>query len=262
MWEEETLLPKLVEEATVLQQELLAPGVYRLALKAPQIASQAQPGQFVHVRVAATAAPLLRRPISIAGASEDGTLILIYRIVGEGTKLLSSLVAGDTLDLMGPLGNGFKLEGKQPLLVGGGVGLAPLLFLAQRLCPLPVKIVLGGRCQEDLFWLDLFRGVCSQLIATTDDGSCGLQGTVVAGLPGALKQGVDGVFSCGPEPMMQAVAAWAAQKKLPCQVSLEKHMACGVGACLSCTCADKEGKRRKVCTDGPVFQAEEVFYDA
>ena len=160
-WEEETLLPKLVEEAIVLQQELLAPGVYRLALKAPQIARQAQPGQFVHVRVAVTAAPLLRRPISIAGAQEDGTLILIYRVVGEGTKLLSALAAGATLNLMGPLGNGFKLEGKQPLLVGGGVGLAPLLFLAQRLCPLPVKIVLGGRCQEDLFWLDLFRGVCS-----------------------------------------------------------------------------------------------------
>ena len=121
MWEEETLLPKLVEEATVLQQELLAPGVYRLALKAPQIARQAQPGQFVHVRVAATAAPLLRRPISIAGAQEDGTLILIYRVVGEGTKLLSAMTAGAALDLMGPLGNGFKLEGKQPLLVGGGV---------------------------------------------------------------------------------------------------------------------------------------------
>ena len=104
--------------------------------------------------------------------------------------------------------------------------------------------------------------MCSQLIATTDDGSCGLQGTVVAGLPEALKQGVDSVFTCGPEPMMQAVASWAAQEKLSCQVSLEKHMACGVGACLSCTCADKEGKRRKVCTDGPVFQAEEVFYDA
>ena len=201
MWEEETLLPKLVEEATVLQQELLAPGVYRLALKAPQIARQAQPGQFVHVRVAATAAPLLRRPISIAGAQEDGTLILIYRVVGEGTKLLSALAAGATLNLMGPLGNGFKLEGKQPLLVGGGVGLAPLLFLAQRLCPLPVKIVLGGRCQEDLFCLDLFRGVCSQLIATTDDGSCGLQGTVVAGLPEALAQ-----QPCLPNP-------WVSPKK-------------------------------------------------
>lgn len=254
-------MPKLVEWATVLQQELLAPGVYRLALEAPEIAKQAQPGQFVHVRVAATAAPLLRRPISIAGANADsGVLVLIYRVVGEGTELLSQLHAGDGLDLMGPLGTGFRLDAQRPLLVGGGMGLAPLLFLAQRLCPAPTQVVLGGRCREDLFWTDLFREVCPQLIVTTDDGSCGIAGNVTAGLPEALRRGdADRVCACGPEPMMRAVAAWAHEQGLPCQVSLEEHMACGVGACLSCTCATRGGERRKVCSDGPVFWAGEVF---
>ncbi|MBP2653658.1 MAG: Dihydroorotate dehydrogenase electron transfer subunit [Firmicutes bacterium] len=254
-------LPKMVVRSKVLANELIGPLVWRLTLSAPQIAAVAKPGQFVHVRVMDSLAPLLRRPISIAEVyAAEGTISLIYRVVGQGSAIMAEAKPGSELDLMGPLGNGFSLEAERPLLVGGGIGLAPLVYLAQALCPRPVTILMGGRTKEEMYWQDIFKNLCQNIYITTDDGSLGQQGFTVDALDDILAKGnFDFVYSCGPRPMLAGVARLAKLHNVLCQVSLEDYMACGVGACLSCTCAGNDGKRRKICSDGPVFMAGEVL---
>ena len=251
---------KFVEETPILVHEPLIAGVYKLVVQAPVIAAKCQPGQFVMLRQPWWTDPFLRRPLSIAGANEkEGTVTLIYRVVGHGTELLEAARVGDTLDMMGPLGRGFDLAGGRLLLVGGGMGLAPLLFAAERCCPTPIDVLAGGRTGDELFWVKLFQGVCDQVHVTTDDGSLGSCGTCVDALPSLLDSGgYAGVLSCGPRPMMQRVAELAQAAGIPTQVSLEEHMACGLGVCLSCTCGAKDGGTRQVCKDGPVFPATEV----
>ena len=255
-------LTKVIEQSPVLDNSLLTAGVFRLVVKAPKIAAQCAPGQFVMVRLTQLADPLLRRPISIAGAdAEAGTLTLICRIVGRGTDLLSMIRPGELLDIMGPLGRGFDLTGKRPLLVGGGIGLAPLLYVAASYCPEPVEVLAGGRTCEELFWTKLFEETCQAVHVTTDDGSLGICGTCADALPDILKNGqYDMVMTCGPRPMMQRVAVEAAKFGIRTQISLEEHMACGLGACRSCTCSAADGETRQVCKDGPVFWAEEVAW--
>lgn len=251
---------KVVEQACILSNQALSADVCRMVVESPQVASSSMPGQFVMVRSSNTMDPLLRRPLSIAGADpRQGTLTLIYRIVGRGTQLMQSLSVGTTLDVMGPLGRGFDLSVRNLLLVGGGIGLAPLLFAAERCCPHPVDVLAGGRTKDELFWTELFRHSCQNVHVTTDDGSLGICGTCADALPELLANGrYGGVLTCGPRPMMMRVAALAKSAGVPTQVSLEEHMACGVGACLACTCGAADGKSRQVCKDGPVFWAEEV----
>lgn len=251
---------KFVELASILAHEPLIAGVYKLVLQSPRIAAACQPGQFVMLRQPWWTDPFLRRPLSIAGAvAEEGTVTLIYRVVGHGTELLEAARVGDRLDMMGPLGRGFALANGRLLLVGGGMGLAPLLFAAQRCCPAPVDVLAGGRTSDELFWVKLFQNVCDQVHVTTDDGSLGSCGTCVDALPQLLRHGgYEGVLTCGPRPMMKRVAELALAAGVPTQVSLEEHMACGLGVCLSCTCGAKDGGTRQVCKDGPVFPAAEV----
>lgn len=254
-----TRLPKVDERVKVLRQKRLASDVFALALAAPQIAGEARPGQFVQLGV--SGGVLLRRPLSIAdAAAESGVLTLIYRVVGKGTALLAALPEGAALDCLGPLGHGFDLNCETPLLVGGGMGVAPLLLLAKRLGG-KADILMGGRNAQELFWTEWFEGNVAQTFITTDDGSLGAKGFTVDLLPELLaKKAYDRVFVCGPQIMMEGVAKTAAAHGVPCQVSLEKRMACGIGACLSCTCESKDGgKRKKVCSDGPVFWAQEVL---
>ena len=253
-------LPKIAVDAVVTAHEILGPGVKKLVVKAPAIAGQAAPGQFVQLKIR-EGEPLLRRPLSIASVDPvAGTVDLIYRIVGKGTKVLADLPAGAVVNCLGPLGHGFSLECKAPLLVGGGMGIAPLLFLAERFAK-KAAILMGGRNQEEMFWPALYENKVQEIFVTTDDGSLGKQGFTVSLLPELLASGrYDRVFVCGPEIMMAAAAKIAAEYAVPCQVSMEKHMACGLGACLSCTCASKDGTKRKmVCQDGPVFWAQEVL---
>lgn len=254
-------MPKTITNATVIGQRVLNATTKLIEVYAPEIAKTAVPGQFVNVQVCKNTAPLLRRPFGVAGVNADnGTFIMIYRIIGEATHILAEVCSGDKLSIVGPLGHGFAMEAERPLLVGGGLGLAPLLYLAEGFCAQnkPIEILMGGRSEEELFWTDLYEDICQNIHITTDDGSCGVQGTVIALLPQLLDSGkYDCVYVCGPVPMMQAVAEVAAEKNIKCQVSLEKYMACGLGACLSCSCSGI-GKRLKVCTDGPVFWAEEV----
>lgn len=254
-------MPKTIVNATVIGQRVLNATTRLIEIRAPEIAKLATPGQFVNVKVCKNTAPLLRRPFGIAGVNvENGTFIMIYRIIGEATQILTEICSGDKLSIVGPLGHGFDTNAKKPLLVGGGLGLAPLLYLAEEFCQQGKKteILVGGRCEEEVFWTDLYEDICENVHVTTDDGSCGTQGNVNALLPQLLASGrFDCVYVCGPVPMMKAVAEVAAGAKVKCQVSLEKYMACGLGACLSCSCTGI-GKRLKVCTDGPVFWAEEV----
>lgn len=253
-------MKKSCVQADVAGNAAITRDVFQLLLRAPEIAAGAAPGQFVMLRLTGFTAPLLRRPFSIAGAdARTGLVSIIYRVVGEGTNHLAGIQTGGQLDLVGPLGKGFDLTAKRPLLVGGGMGLAPLLFAARRMCPCPVEVLAGGRTKEELFWTELFKDSCDQVNVTTDDGSLGFCGSCVDALPDLLATGrFDAVLTCGPRPMLRRVAECAARFGVPCQVSLEEFMACGIGACLSCTCGAKSGDTLQVCKDGPVFRAEEV----
>jgi dihydroorotate dehydrogenase electron transfer subunit len=251
-------MKKYLVDGEVLGQQSLSQDICVLTVKAPEIAQNAEPGQFVTVRSNHLTVPLLRRPFGVAGVDRDkGTFLIMYRIVGEATKLLAELKVGDTISVMGPLGHGFALTGKHPLLVGGGVGLAPLHFLAANLT-VPCDVVVGGRTADELFWTELFRDKTEHQFETTNDGSRGTKGFVTAVLPELLaSKAYDLVYVCGPSPMMHAVSEMVMKAGIPCQISLEKYMGCGLGACLSCTCSGI-GKRVKVCKDGPVFWAQEV----
>lgn len=170
--------------------------------------------------------------------------------------MLADACSGDELSIVGPLGHGFDLAHEKALIVGGGLGLAPCLFLAETKAG--CDLLMGGRNAAELFWTDLYEGKVDEVFITTDDGSAGVKGTVMAKLPELLASGkYTVVYVCGPVPMMKAVANACLEAKVPCQVSLEKFMACGLGACLSCAC-EGIGKRIKVCKDGPVFWAQEV----
>lgn len=250
---------KTLAQARIIENTAIAPMVKKMILYVPAIASLAKPGQFVHIKVGGS--QLLRRPLSIADAdAASGMLTLIYRIVGSGTAQMAMLMPDGAVDCMGPLGRGFELTGEKPLLVGGGMGIAPLLYLTKALCPKPAQVVMGGRNTAEMFWPDLFRQICHAVHITTDDGSLGFRGNTLHLLPALLaEKTIDMIYTCGPKIMMEGVAKLAKQAGIPCQVSLEEHMACGVGACLSCTCQATDGKRRKICSDGPVFYAGEVF---
>lgn len=245
-------------------------GVSRITFRSPQIARIARPGQFVMVRVADAGShdPLLRRPLSIHMV-EGEEVSLLVKVVGRGTEWLARLGRGVGLDVVGPLGNGFVLSEVQThCLVGGGIGIAPLAFLAATLhkerkgCR--IIVLHGARNKKELQGTASFQpGSVSEIHQATDDGSAGYHG-LVPELLGQMqwKKGEAALYCCGPWPMMQAVAAIARQRRTPCQVSLETTMACGVGACLGCT-VQSDGLTPNqfihVCKDGPVFDAEAIW---
>lgn len=217
----------------------------------------AQPGQFVQLKIPSNEFTL-RRPLGIADLNKD-RLTMFYRIVGRGTQFLSTVKENTTLDLIAPLGNGFNvIDGEKILLVGGGVGLAPLLFAAQTFNA--VDILIGGKtAPEAEMWSNEFKSAVDEMFVTTDDGSLGVKGFVSDLLPTVLSNNhYDAVFVCGPPVMMKNVAALVIDKNIRCEVSLESRMACGLGACLSCSIDTVDG-RKKVCKDGPVFDAQKIF---
>jgi dihydroorotate dehydrogenase electron transfer subunit len=252
-------LPKIAVDTEIVSNREIAGGVWEAVVQADEIAKNAKAGQFIHVGIKGGGV-LLRRPISISKIDRaGGRLHLVYRVVGKGTAILAKLKQGDSVNCLGALGSGFDADCKNALLVGGGMGIAPLRSLAMTLGREKASILMGGRNAAELFWQDMYKDLVKDLFITTDDGSLGVKGFTTELLPKLLKENCyDRIFVCGPEIMMKKVAQIAKEYNVPCQVSLEKRMACGIGACLSCTC-DSSAGRKKVCKDGPVFWAEEVF---
>ena len=246
--------------AVIHSQEKLAEGIYSMWLDAPEMAKAAVPGQFIAVYTN-DPSKLLPRPISICEIDkEDSSLHLVYRIAGKGTAEFSEKQTGDHLSVMGPLGNGFPLKGKKAFLIGGGIGIPPILELAKQLnCE--KQIVLGYR-NSDMFLLDEFKKQGEVYIAT-EDGSVGTKGNVLDAIrENALDAEV--IYACGPTPMLRALKNYAAENNIECWISMEEKMACGIGACLACVCKSKEVDghtnvhNKRVCKEGPVLLAEEV----
>ena len=257
---------KFQETVTVVSQKQIGTGIYDLTIQTKEIAAAAKAGQFVSV-YSNDASKLLPRPISLCGIDRKaGTLRLVYRVTGEhtGTEEFSKLQAGDTMKIMGPLGNGFTVEkGKKAFLIGGGIGVPPMLQLAKEMKDAGenFQIVMGYR-DAGTFLLDEFKEQGESFVAT-EDGSVGTKGNVLD----AIRENhldADVIYACGPTPMLRALKAYAEEQNMTCYVSMEERMACGIGACLACVCNSTEKdahsnvKNKRICKEGPVFNAKEV----
>lgn len=250
------------EIAKVISQESIATGVYSMWIQTKDIAAEAVAGQFISV-YCKDGAKLLPRPISICEVNkEEGTLRIVYRVVGGGTTEMSGYVSGDDIDILGPLGNGFmQREGKKAILIGGGIGIPPMVQLGKELKEMAeVQTVAGYR--DELFLIDELEKNGDVYIAT-EDGSTGTKGTVIDAIKVCAVTG-DVIYACGPTPMLRAIKEYALANDIECQISLEEKMACGIGACLGCVCKSKEKdhhtnvNNKRICKDGPVFLAQEV----
>ena len=253
-------------QAEVLDHQEIAPEHYVLTMDAPEIAESVQPGQFVMVRSLGTADPLLPRAYSVYSADpEGGCISIMYRVVGRGTSRLMLHEPGQQVHVWGPLGNRFDYpEGERVVLVGGGVGIPPLVFwaewLSQKAAQVEVIALVGAATSDFLVGLDHFRRAKALVRTATDDGSHGHPGYVTELLPQALEGANATIYACGPMPMLKAVAAIAEARGVPAQLALEAPMACGVGACLGCTVPKRDGGYLRVCTDGPVFTPEQIAW--
>lgn len=253
---------KRKEICTVISQEKIAEGIYSMWLQTEQIAGEAKAGQFISL-YCSDGARLLPRPISLCEIDrEKRTLRIVYRVAGKGTDEFSKKKAGDTIEVLGPLGNGFPLEegkGKRVFLMGGGIGIPPMLETAKELEA--QKIIIAGY-RDELFLTEELQAA-GELHLATEDGSAGTKGNVLDAIREQMLVG-DMIFACGPTPMLRAIKAYAEEQQMPCWISMEEKMACGVGACLACVCKSKEidhhsnVHNKRICKDGPVFLASEV----
>lgn len=249
-----------IERGPIRRHELVGPSVWRMEIELPRTSREAAPGQFINIKIP-DSAKLLRRPISIAGTDPGrGITEIFYRVVGEGTEALSRMRAGDVIDSLGPLGHGFTLPDGHLVGVGGGVGIAPILFASRRAAAGAFTAVIGGRNKDEVFWKDYFPKTLRELIVTTDDGSYGIKGFSISVLPDLFAKGdVTEVLTCGPGIMMKKVAEAAEAAGIRCEASLERRMGCGTGGCLACVAEKTAGGHVKVCKDGPVFDTKEVL---
>ena len=256
---------KVERKCRIVEKTQMGDAIYMVLAVGDMVrTSGVRPGQFVHIKCGD--ANLLRRPISICqwtGSGDGDTLTLVFEVRGEGTAWLARRPVGHTVDVLGPLGNGFEAEGGPYLLVGGGIGVPPLHACA---CYTGCSstAVLGFRSKDRAILLDRFEEDCIDIQIATDDGSLGYHGFVDALVRRELEKDrhYQGVLACGPRPMLRNVAKAAAEFGVPCQVSMEERMGCGVGACLVCAVTMKDGTVKHVCKDGPVFNAEEVDWYA
>ena len=235
----------------LMDNQPIAPDVYRMVLRGDTSAIT-KPGQFVNIKLSGL---FLRRPISVCDCTPD-TLTLVYKVVGKGTAQLSAMTEGE-LDLLTGLGNGYDLEkaGARPLLIGGGVGIPPLYMLCRLLLERAVRpcVLLGFNTASEIFLKDEFAALGADVTVTTVDGSMGVKGFVTDGMPDG---GYTYFYTCGPEPMLRAVAQHAVTSG---QLSFEERMGCGFGACMGCSCQTKYGSKR-ICKDGPVLEKEEIIW--
>lgn len=248
----------------VIEKTTLAKNIYSLTVSAPDAAKATHAGQFATINAPGYS---LRRPISICEYSRSkGTLRFVFEIRGKGTEAISHVNIGENLDILAPLGNGFNVpdSARRVVLVGGGIGVPPLLALAKKLGERSTAI-LGFRDYSRIILADEFEKYGANTAICTDDGSVGFNGMVTTPLDSTLKNvGADLVCACGPIPMLKAIAKVCAENNVPCQVSMEQRMGCGVGACVVCSCMTvRNGNEHyaRVCKDGPVFDAKEVRFD-
>lgn len=254
------------QELVVVSHASIARNIYELVVEGDLVADMREPGQFVHIKVGRGTDPLLRRPISICDVDvKKKRLTMIYRVEGRGTQLLAEYVPGESIDVLGPLGNGFPVSetapGQTAVLVGGGIGVPPLYYLSKQLTARGVRVihVIGFASARDVFYVDRFAELGDVHVATVD-GSFGTKGFVTDVLE-KEKIEFDTLYACGPSQMLKALEERYRHKKG--FLSLEQRMGCGVGACLACVCRLQEdetgAKYRKICSDGPVFPIGEVI---
>jgi len=286
-------------DAKILANEQIGPERYKMALSAPQIARQAQPGQFIHTRVSKSFLPLLRRPFSVHRV-QGQKIEILYKVVGKGTEILSRKKRGEYLDILGPLGTGYRLpqqekgqqeKGQQErgqvqylkesptaaskisdiILVAGGTGVASLLFLAESISvanpELSILVLIGAKNREELLCETDFRRMGCRVEVATENGKRGYKGLAsdllqkFLPLPGETRKPL--VFACGPSEMLKKIGKISRKRRFPCQVSLEECLACGVGACLGCVVKARGSTYiyKRVCKDGPVFDAGELIWE-
>lgn len=257
-------------KAEIVKIEKLKEDIYKFSIKAEEIVKNAKPGHFIEIRVVDAIEPLLRRPISIYNLDkENGILEFIFQVKGKGTALLAKRKVGEKLDIIGPLGYGtFSVKDyKKVAIIGGGIGMFPLYELAKELkekTNTNVHVYMGFRNKDLITLEEEFKNVSDKLTITTDDGSYGISGFAINELKKDCEtEAPDKIFACGPLPMLKAVQSFAKEKNIPCEISLEQKMACGIGVCLGC--AVKTAKSPSdapeywhVCKAGPVFNATDV----
>jgi dihydroorotate dehydrogenase electron transfer subunit len=281
--------------AKILSNKKVAESHFRMELACPEIASIARPGQFIHLLINQRRDPLLRRPFTIFRA-KNGSIEILFQVIGRGTRLLSQKRPGDEVRIMGPLGNSFFIlnELETAILVGGGIGIASLMMLAEELKQRGKRSIglIGAQNCRRILCVDEFQAVGAEVYVSTDDGSCGYHGLVTELLRKILSNPqkyrlhatrntqhatrnthhsslithhASCIYACGPDGMLKSVAKIAAEFHIPAQLALENRMACGVGACLGCVLKIKSAnggfEYRRVCTEGPVFDAQEIVWD-
>ena len=248
----------------LVKKEVLKEDIFKFSIEAEEIAKCAKPGQFLEIRVTDEIEPLLRRPISIYNI--NGNIVeFVFQVKGKGTEILSKRKEGEEIDILGPLGQGtFKFEGKKNIaVIGGGIGTFPLHELAKEAKgTAKVNMYLGFRSKDFVVLEEEFKKVSDKFVLTTDDGSYGEKGFAINFLKEDIEKGnIDSIFACGPLPMLKAVQALAKETKIPCQISLEERMGCGIGVCLGCAVkvnAGEETVYTHVCKAGPVFDSNVV----
>ena len=256
--------------AKVADNREVSPGFYRMRVKSAYLAKNTRPGQFFEVRCPEESGAFLRRPLGAHKINKDGVEML-YEVAGKGTAALSGMKEGQELDIIGPLGNGFEMpktkgQGQAVILVAGGIGVAPLVALAESLGKRGNMTAIIGACKKShvLSESDMKKAGARVMIAT-EDGSKGVRGLCTDLLTKALLA-IKGkrtaiIYACGPVGMLKAIANIAGKNNIACQVSMEEHMACGVGVCLGCPVKMKKtGEYKMVCKDGPVFDAKEIVW--
>jgi dihydroorotate dehydrogenase electron transfer subunit len=248
----------------VTAHHALCGNFYKLVLQNKSIAAKAKPGQFVNLRIDKGFDLLLRRPLSIH-LVKDGHLEIIYKVVGRGTEKLSQVKVQDTINVIGPLGRGYTLTEGKTILIGGGTGIASLAFLAATLKnkfnQIPT-VLIGARTKEELLCSEVLEKIGCLVKTATDDGSQGFHGLVTElfrEMVAIFSTHPSMVYSCGPLPMLRELSSLCRHFRIPCEVSLEEHMGCGVGACMGCVVKGAKGEYLRVCKDGPVFNAKEVL---
>ncbi len=254
-------------KAKIIEHKKVAQGFYKMRLASGFLAKNSTPGQFVEIKCSEGGEVLLRRPLGVHRILNGGIEVL-YEVVGKGTELLSRKRPGDSVDVIGPLGNGFFIkrttndERRTTILIAGGVGVAPLVALAEELRKKKavVTVIIGAKTKEHILCESNFKKMGCEVKVSTEDGSKGHKGLATDLLLLTMDYQLFTIYACGPTAMLKSVAKIAETNRIPCQVSLEERMACGVGVCLGCPVKVKSGGYKMVCKDGPVFDAKEIVW--